>query len=156
MTQSYTKAENAAYMRKWRADNPDKVRAIQRKCYANRTTEQKEKDRSRSRESYHKHKDQQRAYYFSSKRQAHLKHKYGISPEKFAAMELSQGGMCAICFRSPGLRALDVDHDHITGRVRGLLCWNCNTLLGRANDSVGILESAIAYLNNNPNLEEQS
>jgi Recombination endonuclease VII len=47
-------------------------------------------------------------------------------PELFEA----QGGVCAICGKPPGERALHVDHDHETGQVRGLLCYSCNTKLG--------------------------
>ena len=43
-------------------------------------------------------------------------------------------------------RKLSVDHDHSTGKVRGILCTNCNLILGRANDSIGLLKNLIYYL----------
>ena len=53
-----------------------------------------------------------------------------------------------ICGGSCGSgRRLAVDHNHTTGKVRGLLCSNCNTLLGKAKDNVNILQAAIDYLN---------
>lgn len=80
--------------------------------------------------------------------------KYGISPERYQELLEDCGGLCNICFmkektrsnRSRELRNLCVDHDHKTGKVRGLLCSTCNTALGKFNDDVGLLVSAIAYL----------
>ena len=50
------------------------------------------------------------------------------------------------CGEMPNGKRLAVDHDHETVRVRGLLCWICNTNIGRWNDSVETLASAIRYL----------
>lgn len=65
-----------------------------------------------------------------------------------------QGGGCAICGRCPRTKRLAVDHDHATGRVRGLLCPGedgCNVrLLGYVRDNVAILQAAIDYLTNPP------
>lgn len=57
-----------------------------------------------------------------------------------------QGGGCAICGEPPKSRRLHVDHDHLTGDVRGLLCWTCNAVLGRARDNVARLQGAALYL----------
>ncbi len=79
-----------------------------------------------------------------------LRKNYGISLEDYEGMLASQGGRCAICGRSdPGdqrRRNFAVDHDHTSGRVRGLLCGLCNTGLGQLQDSEEILEAAISYL----------
>src|SRR5262249_29852326 len=65
---------------------------------------------------------------------------YGITPEKYDELLASQAGLCAIC-GGPGRTTqrsqrfpLQVDHDHETGRIRGLLCHRCNTILGNAGD----------------------
>ncbi|SRR5258708_5303474 len=60
----------------------------------------------------------------------------------------TQDHACAICKGNEDvfLRGLFVDHDHMNGKIRGLLCVNCNALLAHAKDSVGILEAAIEYL----------
>lgn len=64
-----------------------------------------------------------------------------------------QGGRCAICKRpfasidaKKRATSVRVDHDHATGKVRGLLCNPCNTGLGMFQDSIGVLEEALAYL----------
>ncbi len=79
-----------------------------------------------------------------------LKFYYGISLEKYKEMELSQEGVCKICKRKcPSGRDLSVDHDHKTGKVRGLLCMLCNKGLGSFQDNKDNLLVAIQYLNDN-------
>jgi hypothetical protein len=80
------------------------------------------------------------------------KYRYDISPEDFALMLESQGGVCAVC-QSPEAssvsgktKALSVDHCHVSGRVRALLCDRCNRSLGAVDDNVQLLESLINYL----------
>ena len=58
-----------------------------------------------------------------------LTKRYGISAAEYDAMLLAQNGRCAICKRPPKRNRLHVDHDHATGRVRGLLCVGCNSKL---------------------------
>lgn len=71
---------------------------------------------------------------------------YGLGPGEYAKLLEAQGGACAICGGSRRER-LDVDHDHKTGYIRGLLCKMCNRrLLTAARDSAEILQSAIDYL----------
>ena len=77
-------------------------------------------------------------------RKYHLKTKYALSIEDYQAMSDSQGGMCAICNRIPA--RLYVDHDHMTNRIRGLLCQQCNAALGLFGESVQTLKIAITYL----------
>ena len=77
---------------------------------------------------------------------------YGITLEQWDAMLIAQSGRCKICVRP--MRKPHTDHDHscCPGRgscgkcVRGLLCWECNTMIGNAHDDVTILQSAIDYL----------
>lgn len=74
--------------------------------------------------------------------------KYGLTPATFADLLESQGGVCAICKgdrNGPGAR-FHVDHDHVTNRVRGLLCGRCNTAIGLMQDSPEALNAAAAYL----------
>lgn len=80
-----------------------------------------------------------------SSRTYELKRKYGLSPEDYALMSLAQDGKCAICKDEP-LGMLCIDHDHVTGEVRDLLCHACNTSLGKMKDDPAILRAAAAYL----------
>ena len=84
-----------------------------------------------------------------SNRKSHLKRKFNLSSEDYAARLADQGGRCAICHAEPGLgKALDVDHDHKTGQVRGLLCRNCNHGLGKFKDDPFTMTEARFYLLN--------
>jgi len=69
---------------------------------------------------------------------------YSISPERYEEIILEQNGMCAICKSKPP--KLVVDHDHATGKVRGLLCNNCNRGIGFLKDDANILHSAAQYI----------
>lgn len=78
----------------------------------------------------------------------HLKMKYGITLEEFEALWKKQNGLCAICKRPLTRRkhGYSVDHNHKTNKIRGLLCGNCNFLLGNSHENPQILEQAILYL----------
>lgn len=71
--------------------------------------------------------------------------KYGLTLEEYKQMLTNQNGLCAMCF-SRQTRALSVDHNHESGKVRALLCGSCNALLGLARESNTILIAAIEYL----------
>jgi hypothetical protein len=73
----------------------------------------------------------------------HLSRRYGISAAEADLMLEAQGGMCAICGVAP---AVHVDHDHHTGDVRQLLCFNCNGGLGQFKDDPSVLRAAADYL----------
>lgn len=85
-------------------------------------------------------------------RDYNLRQRFGISLEKYNEMHERQNGVCAICGNSEAakrngkLRALAVDHCHETNKVRGLLCGNCNPMIGYAKDNIQVLERAIEYL----------
>jgi hypothetical protein len=81
----------------------------------------------------------------------HLRRKFGITPEEYDAMLAAQRGLCKICGDVPhGKRRGHVDHSHVTGKVRGILCCACNRLLGAAKDDPERLRRAIHYLENAP------
>jgi hypothetical protein len=71
---------------------------------------------------------------------------YGLSVEDFEEAERRQDGKCLICGTAPN--RLYVDHDHSTGRVRGLLCSECNLGLGKFKDNPDVLLTAAQYLRN--------
>jgi hypothetical protein len=112
--------------RKWQRENPDRVRAnMERfKAAGKRTV---------------------------SNRKSHLKRKYGLTLQEFDALLASQGGGCAICGRPD---ADNVDHDHTTGRVRGILCFNCNVAIGQLEDDEDRLAAAMTYVTRNDELSD--
>jgi hypothetical protein len=73
---------------------------------------------------------------------------YGIDVETYNKMFSEQRGCCAICgvHQSEFDKSLAIDHDHVTGKVRGLLCILCNTALGKFKDDKNLLSAAIRYL----------
>jgi hypothetical protein len=77
-----------------------------------------------------------------------LWHAFRLTLEDYNRAFAEQEGRCAICgaHQSEIKVSLHVDHDHETGKIRGLLCGSCNRMLGIAKDSIGRLEAAIAYL----------
>jgi hypothetical protein len=92
---------------------------------------------------------------FQKKRRAYtLNYYYGITTEFYNDMFSKQNGKCAICgsekvcHTSTRQTNLYVDHNHKTGKIRGLLCYRCNQLLGRVEDNTELLEKAIQYINN--------
>ena len=118
-----------------------------------------EKLREKSREYYLQNKEIRDArnkewrlnnpeHYEESQKNAMLKKQYGISLEEYDAMMQAQDGNCAICNRSQQefKNSFDVDHDHTTGEVRGLLCPVCNKALGLMRDDTSLLKEAISYL----------
>jgi hypothetical protein len=74
-----------------------------------------------------------------------LRSAYGLEESDVESMLLDQRGTCAICEQG-FIETPRVDHDHETGKVRGLLCHHCNTGLGQFKDNIEILQNAIAYL----------
>jgi Recombination endonuclease VII/Homeodomain-like domain len=86
-----------------------------------------------------------------------LQARYGIGPAEYDALYREQSGCCAICrihkepWQTGGgvkgrYRFLVVDHDHSTGRVRGLLCFNCNLAIGHFHDDPMLMAAAVAYM----------
>jgi hypothetical protein len=71
---------------------------------------------------------------------------YGIDVEDYERMLFEQDGVCYICKQPPVKRALDIDHDHVTGKVRGLLCSNHNRALGLLGDDIILLLRSVEYL----------
>lgn len=91
----------------------------------------------------------------TGERERHLIRKYGVTLTDYQEMYHSQSGCCAIC-RKQQERAFDVDHNHATGEVRGLLCTNCNRMFGHAGDSASNLRAAAYYLESFPKSRRNS
>ncbi|WP_309144509.1 endonuclease VII domain-containing protein [Streptomyces sp. BR123] len=79
-------------------------------------------------------------------RASYFKRKYGITEAERDEMIAAQGGACVICRIGP---AEHVDHDHETGKVRGVLCFSCNAALGQFKDRPDVMRRAAAYVEGN-------
>ncbi|MFD3780209.1 endonuclease VII domain-containing protein [Streptomyces sp. NPDC058612] len=79
-------------------------------------------------------------------RASYFKRKYGITETQREEMIAAQGGVCVICRQAS---AEHVDHDHQTGRVRGVLCFSCNAALGQFKDRPDVIRRAAAYVEGN-------
>lgn len=101
-----------------------------------------DKGKATARRYYLKHQTSLREY----KRDRRLKTIYNITLDDYDKIYAKQGGVCAICRLPEVFNRLQVDHNHKTGKVRGLLCLHCNNVLGKAKDSIETLEKAIEYL----------
>lgn len=77
-----------------------------------------------------------------------LSSKFGISIDEYNNLLEIQNGVCAICKNFNKEKNLAVDHDHETGKIRGLLCSRCNLGIGQFNDNIQLLSDAISYLEN--------
>lgn len=77
-----------------------------------------------------------------------LKSTYGITLKHYEKMLLNQDSKCAICdiHRNDVKRAFSVDHNHLTGQIRGLLCDKCNLALGHFNEDFSTIIAAAGYL----------
>ena len=147
------RASHAVSVKRWEVKNPAARREIRRRYYL-RHREQliekarayirahREERRERARKWRAEHRTESRAIV----RKSDMKRTFRMTIAEYDARVTAQHNRCAICGDPPTQRRLAIDHDHATGVVRDLLCWQCNTMLGKSRDSIAILERAIAYL----------
>lgn len=110
-------------MRKWRKANPKKSKALDARYKL-------------------KHPEKVKA-----KNRLHNLRKYELTPEEYDVMHTVQNGLCAICgLPQRNTRRLEVDHNHVTKKVRKLLCTSCNRGMGFFFDDPDLLHAAAAYL----------
>lgn len=138
------KEKRNAQIRRWReSKGPEYERQRQLSRKERDPEAYKASARKRALDYHYRNRDREnaehRAYLFRVK--------YGITPEQYEDLSEKQNGGCAICQRPcPSGRRLAVDHDHETGRVRGLLCMDCNQGLGKFGDDISRLKAAVQYL----------
>jgi len=132
----------AAYRKK----NPEKVREIQNR---NAEKARQNPDKVEAIRGYQlKYRDQNREVLKDKERER----RFGINRQEYAEMFHAHNGACAICSqpetatRNGRIKALAVDHDHESGEIRGLLCSDCNTGIGKLKEDRDIMVSAIRYL----------
>lgn len=103
-----------------------------------------EKDRTKNKKSYYKYREARLKKYREYDRDVKTFRKYGITTRNYDWLFLKQKGCCAICGRNQSEvrehRRLSVDHDHKTGKVRGLLCLSCNTKLGWLENNKNVID----------------
>lgn len=108
---------------------------------ANRTWRQKNPEKSRAASKRWAEANADRV------RDRRLQRKFGITLAQYNQMLADQKNTCAICKGPPsGKGAFHVDHDHISGKVRGLLCLSCNTAIGLLRERTDLAYSLVAYL----------
>ena len=124
----------------WQRANPEKC-SVRNRRWVKRNPE---KVNAKAARYYKRHPEKCRA--------RRLKNQYNLTPEEWQKILDFQKGLCAICGRpaSDFKRSLHVDHDHSTKLVRGLLCWQCNSLLPNRRDLTLLLGAAVDYLNSPP------
>ncbi len=115
--------------------HPDQVHVAFGLCPACYRERDREKMKERSRRWRKADPERAKAVY--------RKHRYGVSADFFDTQFNKQGGLCAVCKLKP---ATDIDHSHLTEKVRGLLCGSCNRGLGLFGENTNILQSAMNYL----------
>jgi hypothetical protein len=151
------RAKKNANASKWQKLNPERRRAIYRRWYyrhreeilANKNAVRREKYKLLTPEEKHrkallnKEWRSRNARYIQQQRLV----KYRLTIEQFDAILERQGGVCAICgSANPGPKNWHVDHNHKTGKVRGLLCHHCNCGIGHFKDAPRLLAKAAEYI----------
>jgi hypothetical protein len=143
--------------KQYRIDNKEKIKEGNRKSYL-----KYHEKRLKARQKYNKEHREERIKYLREKnlkepnyfRNSRLKNLFGITYLEYQKILKKQNNVCAICGNteslkdvwSNGIRSLAVDHCHETNKVRGLLCGNCNTALGKFKDNIKLMKKAIKYL----------
>ena len=120
----------------WSQNNPEKARASCKRWRAKNKEKRREYNCMWRKNNPDKHKSQL------------LRHKFGITYEEYIEILNQQKNKCAICETQQVdvKKRFAVDHDHTTKHIRGLLCSDCNILLGMSKDNVEILLNALLYL----------
>lgn len=147
LTAEERRKRNTERARLYRDANREKVREISRRSNAKR------RNNPETVKSIREYQQRYRQANAETLRANERKRKFGIEHLEYAELYKNQNGVCAVCknpetaTRKGVLKSLAVDHDHKTGKIRGLLCSDCNTGIGKLKDSVEVLQSAIRYLN---------
>jgi hypothetical protein len=135
------KEQQSEANRKFRDTHPERVKDAQADWYA--------RNRIAAGETAAKWKKENPERIF----ERHISRKYSLTLADYNRMLEDQGGVCKICKDPPTQKTRDgaivrlaVDHNHVTGKVRGLLCRPCNLVIGNAREKVTILKGAIFYL----------
>lgn len=125
------------YSKIWRLENKDRIKEYQKKW----ELDNKQILSEQSKKYYENHKEQYR--------RSHMRRFYGITLEEFNKILDKQDNKCKICKNNfKNSKDTHIDHCHETGKIRDLLCADCNKMIGTAKENVEILKEAIKYLEN--------
>jgi hypothetical protein len=159
------KEARAISQKKYRDNNKEAVVATRKRHYdANKEVlniavkkwrEENREDLAISKKKYYEDNKEATAIYMKKYRnenkeakwESSIKRNYGIDASDYEEMMVKQEGKCSICKEvCSSNKRLSVDHCHLTGKVRGLLCSKCNTAIGLLKDDVALLSTATEYL----------
>jgi hypothetical protein len=139
MTPEERKIKQREWSAKWRANNKEKQKEHRDKW--------RKKNREKDLVSKAKYRSENKEKIAEGYRRHILRKKFNLTKEDYDQVLANQNGTCAICSLSCETgRDLAVDHDHETGKIRGLLCRNCNVSLGLMKDDPARLRKAAEYL----------
>lgn len=140
------KQRNREKAAKYRKANPEKIREIQRKSNAKRSLDPNFSEAKRNYQALYREANAE------TLRHKERERKFGITSKTYSLMLQSQNKVCAICGKPETakrlgvVKSLSVDHDHKSGKIRGLLCSDCNTGIGKLKDDPSIIRAAADYL----------
>jgi len=134
---------NSCYVKQHKEKNPEYA-----KVSNDRAKNWRHLNPERQKYNYLKRKEREKGcpIVFMKKRNGLLKRKYGITNEIYQKMYDEQNGCCKLCKIKEGKRKLHTDHCHTTGKVRGLLCYQCNWYLGKIDKDLSIINRIKQYL----------
>lgn len=147
-----------AHRKQYHEDNAETIKEYQKQYYKDNREKILKRQKENAKEYRKNNSEKIKKYNVeydkknSLKRKgSHIKRNYGITLEEHNLMFNKQEGKCKICGRHQNEIKIPfaVDHDHTTGRIRGLLCHKCNQGLGYFNDNIDLLMKAINHLKNN-------
>jgi len=129
--------------KKWRKNNPIRVRKLGNKSQQKYCKNHPERVRKILRKYYKTHLEQSK----KRGRKSHFKRNYNLTFKQFKKMLKKQDYKCVLCkIKHTKKQRLQVDHNHKTGKIRGLLCASCNKMLGFGYDIVKTFKNAVKYL----------
>jgi|694.fasta_scaffold119457_6 hypothetical protein len=137
------------YQQEWRKAHPELTKTHAQRTYLKHAERIKAYKRKWAEANKDRHREQARLWYQQNKQrvlQLRTERFFSLPEGGYAVLCALQHNRCLICGRKPRKRPLAVDHDHKTGKIRGLLCGTCNTGMGHLQDSPELLEKAAAYL----------
>lgn len=130
-------SRNIEYDRAWRAKNKEKIKQYRKKYTSKPEVKKKYRELH---QKYRQNNPEKHKWYKN-------KWRYGITKDQYDKMFQTQKGLCKICEHEPRTgRTLVIDHSHKNGKVRGLLCHDCNLTLGKYEGNPEWLVKMISYI----------